>query len=54
MEVKGGACNYWVSGRLASKKVLFRGIVYWAVFGNAMIHLIDPDDLIDLQEESVI
>lgn len=50
MEVQGGPSNHWVMGKLVSKAARFRGVRYWAVFGNSMIHLIDPDDLIDLKE----
>lgn len=49
-EVEGGACNHFVIGKLASKGVMFRGVRYWGLFGDSMIHLIDPDDLLDLQE----
>ena len=46
VEVDGGSVNYQVYGKLVSKGVRFRGIIYWAFYGPAMIHLVDPDDIV--------
>ena len=50
VEVDAGDINVSIIGKLVSKGTRFRGVVYWAFFGRAIIHLIDPDDIVRAEE----
>lgn len=46
--VDSGSIHYAAYGKLVSKGVRFRGVVYWAFYGQAMIFLVDEDDIVAL------
>lgn len=54
VEVYAGHVNVTVQGRLLSKGVRFRNLRYWAFSSQAMVHLIDPDDIRDVHEVSLL
>jgi hypothetical protein len=50
IELAGGDVNYLIHAKLISKSTRFRGIIYWALYGPVSIHLVDPDDIIRMDE----
>lgn len=44
--------SHSVMGRLVSQRVSFKGVRYWAFQGHVMTHLVDPDDIEEIEEIS--